>query len=27
MAGHGDQVPNFAPPPGMPPYGGPPPRY
>ncbi|HEY1261477.1 MAG TPA: YMGG-like glycine zipper-containing protein [Stellaceae bacterium] len=22
MAGHGDQVPNFAPPPGMPPYPG-----
>jgi hypothetical protein len=27
MAGHGNQVPNFAPPPGMPPYGGPPPGY
>jgi hypothetical protein len=27
MAGHGDQVPNFAPPPGMPPYGGRPPGY
>jgi hypothetical protein len=27
MVGHGDQVPRFAPPPGMPPYGGPPPGY
>jgi hypothetical protein len=27
MAGHGDQVPNWAPPPGMPPYGPPPPGY
>jgi len=27
MAGHGNQVPNFAPPPGMPPYGAPPPHY
>jgi hypothetical protein len=27
MAGHGDRVPNFAPPPGMPRYGGPPPGY
>jgi hypothetical protein len=27
MAGNGNRVPNFAPPPGMPPYGGPPPRY
>jgi hypothetical protein len=27
MGAHGNQVPNFAPPPGMPPYGGPPPGY
>jgi hypothetical protein len=27
MAGHGNRVPNFVPPPGMPRYGGPPPGY
>lgn len=27
MVGHGNQVARFAPPPGMPPYGGPPPGY
>jgi hypothetical protein len=27
MAGHGNRVPGFVPPPGMPRYGGPPPGY